>query len=103
MVIDGIEYNSDLIIFPNKIDSNWWRLDGHLMQPQDLKTIDLDLIEMIIVGQGMPGLMKVSEETKDLLKQKNITLYVSNSAKATQKYNETIDKSRTVAVFHLTC
>jgi len=25
MVIDGQEYTSDLIIFPDRINSSWWR------------------------------------------------------------------------------
>jgi hypothetical protein len=31
IIITGKKYDSDLIIYPDHIDSSWWRKEGHLL------------------------------------------------------------------------
>ena len=72
IIIDGQEYTSDLIIYPDKIDSKWWRLKGHLLQIDDLRDILEYNPDVLVIGTGAHGLMEVSEELKRLLKVKRI-------------------------------
>ncbi|MCG2675765.1 hypothetical protein L6304_01045, partial [bacterium] len=39
MVIDGKEYTNDLIIYPDHIQSSWWRKEGHRLDTEDIKEI----------------------------------------------------------------
>ena len=37
IVINGKRYTSDVIIFSDSVDDNWWRKSGHLLHKDDLK------------------------------------------------------------------
>ena len=103
MVIEGISYFSDLIIFPKSVKNDWWREEGHLVQPNDLAAINLRKIDLLIVGKGLPGLMKVANSTKRILRENKVELIEASSRKAVEIYNSIDDKEQVVAVFHLTC
>ena len=103
MIIDSLEYTTDLIIFPDFVKADWWRAEGHLLQPQDLSALTLENLKTVIVGTGEPGLMKIADSTKKLLQEQEIELISAPSPQAVEIYNSTSDKSHLVALFHLTC
>jgi len=103
IVIDGITYKSDVIIFPNKVKSNWWRKEGHELNPEDIKEILEFKPKLLIVGTGAYGLMKVKEETKKILRKEGIELVEMPTEKAWRFYNEKASKEKVVAALHLTC
>ena len=103
MVIEGKTFQSDLIIYPEKVDASWWREEGHLLQSGDLKTVLTASPEVLIIGTGYMGLMKVPDEIRKELFEKNIELYVEKSSRAVEIFNSINTKRKTVAAFHLTC
>ena len=103
IVIDGATYTSDVIIYPDRVDYNWWRKEGHLLQKDDLSDVIKYEPEVLIVGTGDPGLMQVPEETTRFLKSKGIKLIVDNTENACKTYNELKKNKKIVAALHLTC
>ena len=103
MVIDGQVYKSDLIIYHEKIDSSWWRKEGHLVQIEDLAAIMTSSPEALVIGTGYMGLMKVPDGLRKELTGKNIELYVEKTSRAIEVFNSINTKKKTVAAFHLTC
>lgn len=103
IVVDGEIYTSDLILYPNKIDDKWWRKSGHLLQKEDLKDIILSNPEILIVGTGAYGLMKVPIETKNFIESKGITLITEKTDEAYKTYNKIKNQKKIIAAFHLTC
>lgn len=103
IIIDGKEYTSDLIIFPDRIQSNWWRKKGHELNVEDIQAIVEVEPETLIVGTGYSGLMQVLPETRNLLQSKGIKLIVEDSRKACETYNKLHKSSKVIAAFHLTC
>jgi len=103
IVIDGKTYTSDIILYPDKVDDSWWRKSGHLLQKEDLTDIVRHNPEVLIVGTGAHGLMKVLDETKQFLKSKQIKLIAEETREACETYNELKDKGKIVAAVHLTC
>ena len=103
IIIDGKKYNSDLIIYPDNIDYKWWRKEGHLLQKEDLKNLQKYNPDLLIVGTGSPGLMKVDEKTKEYLHSVGISLIVQNTEKACETYNGFKDKTKVIVALHLTC
>ena len=101
--INGKEYNSDLIIYQDKIDSDWWRDSSHKLLLSDIPDIIDAEPRLLIIGTGKYGLMKVKAEVKKFCKQKGITLFIGKTDNAVQKYNEVIKKEKVIAAFHLTC
>lgn len=103
IVIDGKTYTSDVILYPGKVDESWWRKDGHLLQKEDLMDVIQYNPEVLIVGTGAYGLMKVPDETKQFLEAKEIELIAEETGKAYKTYNELKEKRKVIAAFHLTC
>jgi len=103
MVIDGKTFQSDLIIYPEKVDPSWWRKEGHLLQSEDLNAVLDASPEVLIIGSGYMGLMKVPGELRKELLGRNLELYIEKSARAVEIFNSIHMKRKTVAAFHLTC
>ena len=103
IVIGGKTYTSDVILYPDKVDESWWRKDGHLLQKEDLIDVIQYNPEVLIVGTGAYGLMKVPDETKQFLEAKEIELIAEETGKACKTYNELKEKRKVIAAFHLTC
>jgi len=102
--IEGQEFKSDLIIYPDRVDDKWWRKEGHLLQMEDLTDIFALKPEVLIVGQGLPGLMQVDQKVEEYCRDHNIELFSLPTTEAAEKYNELAKKKPlVVAAFHLTC
>ncbi len=103
ITIDGQTYTSDVIIFPDRVNSSWWRKEGHLLQVTDLKDVIKTKPEVLIVGTGAYGAMKVPEQTIEHLKSNGIEVYIENTKKAVELYNKISSKKPAIAALHLTC
>jgi hypothetical protein len=106
MDINGKIYKKDLIIGKDKIYENWRREKGHLLQLKDMETILSLNPDIIIVGQGFFGMMKISKEVIDKLEKSGIEYYFEKSGKAVKLYNRLLKEKpekNIIASFHLTC
>jgi hypothetical protein len=101
--IDGKTYTSDVIIYPEHVDSSWWRQEGHLLQITDLKNIIVAKIPVLVIGTGFYGAMRVPKETLDYFKSNRIEVHVENTQMAVKLYNEISSKKPAIAALHLTC
>ncbi len=64
IVVNGKKYYSDVIVYPDKVSSQWWREEGHLLVPEDLEKVIEAKPEILIVGTGNLGMMKVPSSTQ---------------------------------------
>lgn len=102
IVISNKEYKSDLIIFPDKILSNWWRDKGHLLQEEDLESVIKYDPKKLIVGTGKYGRMKVPQSLITKLNNKNIITEVYKTDRAVKEYSN-INQKDVVCALHLSC
>ena len=103
MDVDGRPYTSDLILFPDKINDSWWRKSGHIVCLEDLEDVFKEDPEVIIIGTGFYGLVRVEEEVKRHAKSKGVMLVVEKTKKAVENFNSLASKKKTIGAFHLTC
>ena len=104
IVIDGTAYNSDCLIVGDCVHANWWRKQGHVLDPEDLQRVIEAGPAILVVGCGSPGLMKVSAETRRTLQKERIKLIALDTHEAVTKFNELVEKGKDVAAaLHLTC
>lgn len=103
MEIKGQAYSSDLILFPDKINDSWWRETGHKLSLKDLEDVFKENPEVLVIGTGFYGIMKVEEEVKEAAQSKEIILIIEKTENAVQRYNEIASKKKTIGAFHLTC
>ncbi len=103
IVIDGASYQNDVIILPDRIESHWWRDEGHVLQPQDLDAVMEAEPEVLVVGQGAYGRMRVTSETQKALDVAGIELIAASTADAIETYNDLREDRKAAAALHLTC
>ena len=103
IVVDGKEYSSDIILFPDKIRSDWRRRRGHELYLEDIADVLDQKPEVLVVGTGALGLMKVLAEVKEAAQARHIRLITETTDKACNTYNELSGSQKVVAAFHLTC
>jgi hypothetical protein len=103
IIIDGKTYTSDVIIYPEKVDSSWWRKQGHSLHVDDLKDVIAEKPELLIVGTGNSGVMVVPQETVSYLKSKGIEVNIARTDEAVKLFNKFQKEKRTIAALHLTC
>jgi len=103
IVVNGRTYTSDVLIFPDHVEDGWWREEGHRLSVRDLKRVLEARPEVLIVGTGELGMMRVPEETAEFVRSEGIELVVKPTGKAVELYNEFSKTRRVVAAMHLTC
>ena len=103
VTIDGTSYRSDVIIYPDRVDSSWWRKQGHNLCLDDIREVLASKPEVLVLGKGKPGLMDVPESVRKEIEAQGVTLYVAATQNAVKKYNEIHSQKKTVAALHLTC
>jgi hypothetical protein len=107
MVINRIEYNSDLIVFQDKVKDKWWRKEGHELNFEDISDVLFkQKPDILIVGTGWAGKMNVSDEVAKKIRALGIELIAKSTSEAVKIFNELVEKQREkviVAAFHLTC
>ena len=103
IVIDGKKYTKDLIIYPDRVDDSWWREEGHKLSISDMQEVLEQALEVLVVGQGSPGLMKVLPETKERLEKEGIGLVARPTKEACEIYNRLSPSHKVIALLHLTC
>ena len=103
IVIDNVAFNRDVIIFPDRIRSDWRRRDGHNLALEDLAEVLESNPEAIILGRGLFGRMKVSDDIHELITEQGIELVVLRTEGASKAYNELRERRRVVAALLLSC
>ncbi len=104
MRIDGVSYTGDLIILPSGVRPNWWRREGHRLCIDDLEEVLEERPEVLIIGTGYSGLMRVPEEVARRLREMGIEVVIQRTGEAWKTYNRLIQEGRrAAAAFHLTC
>ncbi|MBD3296528.1 MAG: hypothetical protein GF392_04100 [Candidatus Omnitrophica bacterium] len=102
--VDGSIYENDLIVYPDRVEPEWWREEGHSLCPEDLKTIVEYEPDTLVIGTGDQGRMTVPPGTESFLKEKGITVVSGPTEKMSRLFNEKVDHNEKVAgAFHLTC
>ena len=103
IVINGKNYTSDVIIFPDSVKDNWWKKRGRQLCLEDIAEVIAENPEVLVVGTGKYGLMKVLPEVNRAVEAQDIKLIVENTDKACHTYNQFCHSQRTIAAFHISC
>jgi hypothetical protein len=103
IIIDGQAFHKDLILFPERILSNWWRKSGHNLSTKDIKEVFDAHPDTLLIGQGAYSRMKVPDQTEQALEKAGIEVIAQSSHAACKLYNELRLEKRVALAIHLTC
>ena len=101
--IDDQCYTKDIIIFPNRVYSQWWREAGHTLSVHDLREVLPSQPRILIVGTGVFGRLKVPHETCDYLEAVGVEVIIQRTQEACLTYNRLCQEGDIVAALHLAC
>ena len=104
IVIDGKQYTSDLMIFPDgRVKDGWWRKSGHGLEMDDIRDLLASSPEVLVVGTGVNGLMKPAAGLAEALAENGTELIPLPNEAAVALFNELAPGKKVAACFHLTC
>jgi hypothetical protein len=103
IVIDGQSFKNDLLIWPDRIKSDWWRQEAHLLQLGDVAEALAANPQVLVVGQGEPGKMQVDPALSAYLRDRGVELLVHPTREACRVINNLSGTRRLAAALHLTC
>jgi hypothetical protein len=104
MTVMRKKYRNDLKIIGSQIVGDWWRREGHALYPEDIDDILYSAVEILVVGTGAYGSMKVTEEAAKAIGGRGIKLVAVPTKEAVSLFNNLHNEGKRVAgAFHLTC
>jgi hypothetical protein len=103
ITIDGEDYHKDVIIFPDRVMSNWWRQQGHSLSVDDLQEVLTAQPRVLIIGTGTFGRMHIPTSTLKKLQSLGIEVLSEKTEKACRLYNQRRSEDGVIAALHLTC
>ena len=103
IVVNGKKYTSDVIILPDSVKDNWWRKTGHQLCLEDIVDVMTGNPEVLVVGTGASGLMKVLPEVQQSAETQGMQLIAEPTDKACKIYNQLCHSQRAIAALHITC
>lgn len=101
--IHGQVYHQDVIILPDRVLPNWWRVEGHSLRYEDLQQAFGCNPSVLIVGLGSYSRLHVPEATRREIEEAGIKLIALPTDEACETYNQMHEEAHVVAALHLTC
>jgi len=111
ITIDGKTYAHDVEVRWTGEVLDWWRGESHIIGVEDVKRAVEQNPEVIIIGTGESGTIKVTEKARDFIKEKGIKLITDLTDSAAKTFNIRKEDSeeeegkpeKVIGLFHLTC
>lgn len=104
IVVNSVKYINDMKIVQGKVIPEWWRKRGHSVDVDDIQDILKSGPDIVVLGKGLPGLMKATRALREFLKEHNIELIEEKTTKAVETFNRLLKEGQNIAAgFHLTC
>ena len=103
--VDGFDYTEDVIMLRGEVRSPWWRsAGGHIYAPTDLEEVVAGAPEIVVLGTGYFGRVKVLDETLTVCAEAGSEVIVEKTSRAVEMFNQLAAEGRDVAAaLHLTC
>ena len=104
IVVKGQICNNDIKIVQGLLVPDWWRKSGHTVEIEDVQDLlDADP-EVLVIGKGQPGYMSITDELRQCLEKKCITLIEEPTAQAVKTFNRLLETGKKVSGgFHVGC
>jgi hypothetical protein len=102
--INGETFRQDVKIIGDVVKGNWWRRQGHRLDAADIEDILDFRPEVLVIGTGYAGQMKVPSATRTVLEDAKIRIEADETGRAVHVFNRLHKAGRKLAgAFHLTC
>ncbi len=103
IVVDGQSYESDVVIFPDGAVEQWQHKDEHVLRPRDVDKIISAEPEVVIIGLGTVGNLRVRPKVEKRLQEAGIEVMAYRTNKACEPYRELRNQQKVAAILHIIC
>lgn len=104
MTIRGKKYHQDLKIIRGQVTANWWRIQGHRLDSEDIADILSARPDVLVIGTGYAGAMRIPDSVRSVIEDHDISIIAEKTEKAARIFARLYDEGKDVAgAFHLTC
>jgi hypothetical protein len=104
MTVDGREHRKDLKILGRKVAAGWWRKEDHFLDRDDITDVLSASPDVLVVGTGYAGNMRLDESLRRALEDHGIELVAQKTHEAVKTFNKLMAEGKDIAgAFHLTC
>lgn len=102
ITVNGKPYDSDMTVFwTGKVS---YRAKEHTLEVGELLAALRPGPEVVVVGTGQEGAIRIAPEVNQIAEQKGITMYAEKTPKAVKLFNAFSDQGKkVVGIFHVTC
>ncbi len=88
----------------------WWREESHLVDSIDIQRALTQRPNILIIGTGMYGMVKITGKAQEEIRIRGIKLIIDRTEEAVKTFNvikakleEKGEKKKIIGLFHLTC
>ena len=103
ITIDGTTYTSDVIVYPDRVQSEWKREEEHRPQISEFADIVKAEPDVVVIGTGYAGVLSVPDQIRNYLTSKGIEVRVDKTKQAVELFNLLQRRIKVIAVLHITC
>ncbi len=101
--VDDRRHRDDLIVLPDRVLCPWWRKRGHRLQMVDLDDVVDAHPDVLVVGTGYFGRMKVDRTVQTEFARLGIALVAAPTGEAVERFAGLAPDQKAVLALHLTC
>lgn len=104
ITVDGHRYTSDIKIIRGSVVPDWWRGSGHTVDVADVHDILQVKPDVVVIGKGDPGYMRVADSLREYAGKNGIHLVEENTPAAIHTFNRLYKEGKKIAAgFHIGC
>jgi len=104
ITIEGKTHYSDVFVYWDGEVEETRTFTRHLFSKEELNILLKKNPEVVIVGTGDSGFLKVSDDARAIAKEKDIELIELITSEAIRKFNELVESGKKVVAFmHVEC
>jgi len=101
LTIDRKKYKNDMVVhWDGEISP---RESSHSFSKAELIDLLLKGPEIIIIGTGTAGLVKIEKDAEKFARMKNIELIIKKTPEAIEEFNKISKEKKVIGVMHITC
>lgn len=114
ITIDGKKYTHDIVIYPDHVEKRkkWITKQKHGTShkftqeemSEYINNVDSEEIKVVVVGTGQYGKLKLLNETREYLKEKEIEVIELKTPEAIKYFEKRAEtRKQKIGIFHVTC
>lgn len=104
ITVNSQTYHSDIKIIKGDVVPDWWRNSGHTVDVDDVHDILQTKPDILVIGKGAPGQMRVTNALKEYAATHGFELIEEKTATAIDTFNRLVKEGKIVAGgFHVGC